>query len=481
MRKVRFGMPAKGNKHKSKNINPGKSARDPKSSEASTKASDQYPSGLRLMEQRMVQGVEALQHTDKDWAARLEVSEQRCAELDSARKEAETKLQAAVAQLEILRQGAHQYSVTSKTQAHQECTDWAAVDKEHARQLAAVVNILQADKLRHEEDMEVLEERMAALSAQEEAAAADLRLCKEELASAHTQLTQTRAVHGGASSSFPKDFGCVEQRECLDQLSVAVEQLVSNMNHAHPLEQLQVEDVRKAHNLVSNCDRGAAAAALHHHIMTKALGITQQQVDWYQCQAGAFIIKYLACLASCPESGRTDLQTAMQQLQQAKSSTLFLLLAVAAAMTRVTLLLASLQGSCPGLQLVSSLKDWAAPEGQRACEAPVRQLLGKVQSSRPLFLVRPGLVCPAAGGGRQVLVRQQRVELVPDPEWLEQQCQVAAEELAAAKQREADAARKVYEAAQKKRYAEYTLLRHKEEEARRHSASASGAAAPAPA
>ncbi|GFH06836.1 hypothetical protein HaLaN_01540, partial [Haematococcus lacustris] len=171
--------------------------------------------------------------------------------------------------------------------------------------------------------MEVLEERLAALSAQEEAAAADLRLCKGQLASAQSQL-----------------------------------------------------------------------------VTEGALGITQQQVDWYQCQAGAFITKYLAYLASCPESGRTDLQAAMQQLQQAKSSTLFLvaqqqapshtattaaaeyvdgirrhmqqqleqqlgldkdakgcrtwqprLLAVAAAMTRVNLLVSGLQGSCPGLQL----------------------------------------------------------------------------------------------------------------------------------
>ncbi|GFH25880.1 hypothetical protein HaLaN_23920, partial [Haematococcus lacustris] len=61
--------------------------------------------------------------------------------------------------------------------------------------------------------------------------------------------------------------------------------------------------------------------------------------------------------------------------------------------------------------LVSRLEEWGAQEGQQACEAPVRQLLGKVEASLPLFLVRPGLVCAAAGGGRQVLVRQQAVAL----------------------------------------------------------------------
>ncbi|GFH12270.1 hypothetical protein HaLaN_07920 [Haematococcus lacustris] len=287
--------------------------------------------------------------------------------------------------------------------------------KENAKQLAAKVDGLQTEKLRHVEDMEVLEERLAALSAQEEAAAADLRLCKEQLASAQSQLvtegsqaqphsqTQVSVVGGSGSSSFPKAFGCVEQRECLDQLRVAVEQLVSSMNHAYPLVKSLVKGSKKACNLISNWSRGASAAALHHHVMTTALGITQQQVDWYQNLAGVSLTKYLACLASCPEAGRTDLQAAMQQLQQAKSSTLFLvaqqqapshtatreaagyvegisqsmqqqlehqlgldkdieageawqpqLLAVAAAMTRVNLLVSSLSQACSAAALVCS-------------------------------------------------------------------------------------------------------------------------------
>ncbi|KAJ9520617.1 hypothetical protein QJQ45_007484 [Haematococcus lacustris] len=349
---------------------------------------------------------------------------------------------------------------------------------------------LQQHLAREREEMEMMEERLSAANAAEEGMLADMRAIKEQLACAQSQLALTTtssssghddgtgrdqaqpqppAVRGSGGSSFPMGFGCVEQRECLDQLSVAVEQLADAMVWEDNLHSDVTRHlVTELKNLIPGSDlltsdwcRHTCSIALHSYIMEEAVACVQyqQQTIWFQSD-------YDLCLASCPESGRTDLQAAMQQLQQAKSSTLFLvaqqqapshpatreaaeyvegirqsmqlrleqqlglnkdieagkvwqpqLMAVAAAMTRVNLLLAGLQGSCPGLQLVSSLEDWAAPEGQRACEAPVRQLLGKVQSSRPLFLVRPGLVCPAAGGGRQVLVRQQLVELVPDPTW----------------------------------------------------------------
>ncbi|KAL6755628.1 hypothetical protein V8C86DRAFT_3137545 [Haematococcus lacustris] len=250
----------------------------------------------------------------------------------------------------------------------------------------------------------------------------------------------------------------------VEQLTGAVEQLaevlVKGANRRYPLVQrllLSAKTGAAGCNLVSSWDKEACQAALHSHILRLAVTSSQQPLPWPQTPLDA-------SLACSPEAGRTNLQAAMRQLQQAKSSTLFLvaqqqapshpaarevagfvtsvkehmlqrleqqlgldkdpqagevwrpqLLAVANAAAGVQLLVSGLQGSCPGLQLVSSLEDWAAPEGQRACEAPVRQLLGKVQSSRPLFLVRPGLVCPAAGGGRQVLVRQQLVALVPDP------------------------------------------------------------------
>ncbi|GFH11616.1 hypothetical protein HaLaN_07146 [Haematococcus lacustris] len=316
---------------------------------------------------------------------------------------------------------------------------------------------------------------------------------QEELASAQSQLAQlnsssSRAGPGSggegvqaqqgpytaqrcAGGSFPVGFGSVEQRECLDQLSIATEQLAAVLVQGNNLLHLVVQDMFKAARgslegtaaLVSSWDRDSCAAALHHHVLNTALDIAQQQVDWYADSV-------VACLTSCPEARRTELHAVLQQLQQAKSSTLFLVaqqqapshpatweashyimdirqsmqrqleqqlglgsdkracqvwrpqvVAVAAAMTRVNLLLASLQSSCPGLQLVSRLEEWVAQEGQGACEAPVHQLLGKVEASRPLFLVRPGLVCAAAGGGRQVLVRQQAVEVVPDLAWLEQQ------------------------------------------------------------
>ncbi|GFH05980.1 hypothetical protein HaLaN_00534 [Haematococcus lacustris] len=257
---------------------------------------------------------------------------------------------------------------------------------------------LQQELAREREEMEMMEERLSTANAAEEDMLADMRAIKEQLASAQSQLaltTSTNAGHdygrgrgqaqpqppalrGSGGSSFPMGFGCVEQRECLDQLSVAVEQLAAVLTQGssmgHPIVQRLLQAAKEEAGVsaagaevgydlgISSWDSNAASAALHSHVLTLTLR-TVQQLPWLPPSP------FDTCLASCPEAGRTDLQAAMQQLQQAKSSTL-----------------------------------------------------------RPLFLVRPGLVCPAAGGGRQVLVRQQLVELVPDPVWQEQQRQQAAEE-----------------------------------------------------
>ncbi|GFH05979.1 hypothetical protein HaLaN_00533 [Haematococcus lacustris] len=300
---------------------------------------------------------------------------------------------------------------------------------------------LQQDLTREREEMEMMEERLSTANAAEEDMLADMRAIKEQLASAQSQLALTTtttsssaghddgtvrgqaqpqppAVRGSGGSSFPMGFGCVEQRECLDQLSVAVEQLADAMVwednlHCdvtrHLVTALRIQ-TPGADLLTSNWCRHTCSTVLHSYIMEEAVACVQyqQQTIWFQSDCDL-------CLAVCPESGRTDLQAAMQQLQQAKSSTLFLvaqqqapshpatreaaeyvegirrhmqqrleqqlgldkdieageawqpeLLAVATAATRTQLLVTGLQGSCPGLQLVSSLEDWAAPEGQRA-------------------------------------------------------------------------------------------------------------------
>ncbi|GFH23507.1 hypothetical protein HaLaN_21128, partial [Haematococcus lacustris] len=48
----------------------------------------------------------------------------------------------------------------------------------HAQRLATEVEALQKASLRHVEEVEMLEERLSTSNAQEEAAAANLRLCK---------------------------------------------------------------------------------------------------------------------------------------------------------------------------------------------------------------------------------------------------------------------------------------------------------------
>ncbi|GFH17370.1 hypothetical protein HaLaN_13995 [Haematococcus lacustris] len=319
----------------------------------------------------------------------------------------------------------------------------------HTQQLAAD---LQQDRLQHEAAIKQLKARLATSSTQQEAMTAKLQLCQEELRRAQDRLDQlirssssnipgdgsgsgggqggqpvplaAQAAQTSAGGSFPVGFGSVEQHECLDQLSIATEQLAHTIvtadNLQHPLVQHLLEAAKGSldgpPSLVSIWDRDSCAAALHHHVLNTALDIAQQQGQLEQ-QLGL---------------GYPYLKRGMVLQPQ--------LVAVAAAMTRVNLLLASLQSSCPGLQLVSRLEEWVAQEGQGACEAPVRQLLGIVEASRPLFLVRPGLVCAAAGGGRQVLVRQQAVQLVPDPAWLEQQCQQADAVVEAGRLREASAA-----------------------------------------
>ncbi|KAJ9530889.1 hypothetical protein QJQ45_028815 [Haematococcus lacustris] len=484
--------------------------------------------------------------------SKLQAAEQQATILARAKHDADSKLKEAETSLQQLKQQ-NQASQKKLIEQHQKFRCQALTEAEelrrqsttaqaHSRRLSAEVEALQKASLRHVEEMETLEERLSTSNAQEEAVAADLRLCKEELAAAQFQLAKLSSPGPGsggegahaqqgpytaqrcAGGSFPVGFGSVEQKECLDQLSVATEQLAAVLVQGSNLQNPAVQDMFGAAKgsldgtaaLVSSWDRDSCAAALHHHVLNTALDIAQQQVDWYQHTAGAVLTKYLACLTSCPEAGRTELHGAMQQLQQAKSSTLFLvaqqqapshpatreavgyvegirqhmqerleqqlgltcscmacqvwrpqLVALAAAMTRVNLLLASLQSSCPGLQLVSRLEEWGAQEGQGACDAPVRQLLGKVEASRPLFLVRPGLVCAAAGGGRQVLVRQQAVALVPDPAWLEQLQWLEAE--AARKQQEAEAARKQQEAeaARKQQEAEAARKQQEAEAARK--------------
>ncbi|GFH12265.1 hypothetical protein HaLaN_07914, partial [Haematococcus lacustris] len=103
---------------------------------------------------------------------------------------------------------------------------------------------LKQDLIREREEKQMMEERLSAANAAEEDMLADMRAIKEKLASAQSQLALTTsnssegcddgtgrgqaqpqypAVRGSGGSSFPMGFGCVEQRECLDQLSVAVE------------------------------------------------------------------------------------------------------------------------------------------------------------------------------------------------------------------------------------------------------------------
>ncbi|KAL6755626.1 hypothetical protein V8C86DRAFT_3159991 [Haematococcus lacustris] len=402
----------------------------------------QLEAELEQKEEDMEETMAELQQAEAEWQS----SEQRVHRLSTAQQVAKEQLGDARKQIKQL-QGEQQRQQKQNAKEKQELFRKAqAAD-------------LQQDLAREREEMKMMEERLSAANAAEEDMLADMRAIKEQLASSQSQLALTTsgsvaghdngtgrgqaqpqppALRGGGGSSFPMGFGCVEQRECLDQLSVAVEQLAAvftqGSNMGHPIVQQLLQAAKEEARVsaagagvgydlgISSWDSNATSAALHSRVLTLTLR-TVQQLPWPTPSP------IESCLASCPESGRTDLQAALQQLQQAKSSTLFLVAqqqapshpatreaglqlasmqadvqqrleqqlglnmdttakrhlehqmqAVAAAATRTQLLVTGLQGSCPGLQLVSSLEDWAAPEGQRACEAPVRQLLGKVQS-----------------------------------------------------------------------------------------------------
>ncbi|GFH05981.1 hypothetical protein HaLaN_00536 [Haematococcus lacustris] len=110
----------------------------------------------------------------------------------------------------------------------------------------------------------------------------------------------------------------------VEQLAGAVEQLaevlVKGANRRYPLVQrllLSAKTGAAGCNLVSSWDKEACQAALHSHILRLAVTSSQQSLPWPQTPLDA-------SLASSPEAGRTNLQAAMRQLQQAKSSTLFL-------------------------------------------------------------------------------------------------------------------------------------------------------------
>ncbi|KAL6751015.1 hypothetical protein V8C86DRAFT_3030473 [Haematococcus lacustris] len=343
-----------------------------------------------------------------------------------ARKEAETSMEKLKQQYQASQKKLVEQHLQYKRQAVTEVEELrrqSTTAQAHARQLSAEVEALQKASLRHVEEMETLEERLSTSNAQEEAVAADLRLCKEELVAAQSQLAQPYSSSSSAGPASAPGAGA-EQHECLDQLSIATEQLAYVMVKGDILQNPAVQHLVEAAMgslkgtaaLVSSWDRDSCAAALHHYVLNTALGIAQQQVDWYQHSAGDVLTKYLACLTSCPESGRTELHVILQQLQQAKSRTLFLvaqqqapshpvtrevvvkyvegirqymqgqleqqlgltfsyqvcvawrseLVAVAAAMTRVNLLLASLQSSCPGLQLPAPVPGAPWP-GLRCC------------------------------------------------------------------------------------------------------------------
>ncbi|KAL6752502.1 hypothetical protein V8C86DRAFT_587017 [Haematococcus lacustris] len=305
---------------------------------------------------RMVRQIQAdYGKQQKIMGSQLQAAEQNATSLARAKHDADSKLKQAETSLAQLQQQ-NQASQKKLIEQHQKFRCQAQTEAEelrkqcttaqaHARQLAAEVEVLQKASLRHVDEMETLEERLSTSNAQEEAVAADLRLCKEELASAQSQLAQLNSSSNSAGpgsgnegaqaqqgphtaqrcagGSFPVGFGSVEQRECLDKLSVAAEQLAAVLVQGNHLRHLVVQDMLEAAkgsldgaaSLVSSWNRDSCAAALHHRVLGVALNIAQQQVDWYTDS-------FVRCLTSCPEAGRTELHAVLQQLQQAKSSTL---------------------------------------------------------------------------------------------------------------------------------------------------------------
>ncbi|GFH11614.1 hypothetical protein HaLaN_07144, partial [Haematococcus lacustris] len=179
--------------------------------------------------------------------SKLQAAEQQATILARAKHDADSKLKEAETSLQQLKQQ-NQASQKKLIEQHQKFRCQALTEAEelrrqsttaqaHSRRLSAEVEALQKASLRHVEEMETLEERLSTSNAQEEAVAADLRLCKEELAAAQFQLAKLSSPGPGsggegahaqqgpytaqrcAGGSFPVGFGSVEQKECLDQLS----------------------------------------------------------------------------------------------------------------------------------------------------------------------------------------------------------------------------------------------------------------------
>ncbi|GFH30013.1 hypothetical protein HaLaN_28781 [Haematococcus lacustris] len=268
--------------------------------------------------------------------------------------------------------------------------------------------------------MKQLEARLATSSTQQEATAAKLQLCQEELRRAQDRLEQlirscssnnipgdgngsgggqggqpvplaAQAAQTSAGGSFPVGFGSVEQQQCLDQLGVATQQLAQTIvtadNLQHPLVQHLLEAAKGSldgpPSLVSSWDRDSCAAALHHHVLNTALDIAQQQQLQQAKGRTLFLVaqqqapshpatrevaeQYVKCINEHMQ-GQLEQQLGLGYAYLKRGMVLQpQLVAVAAAMTRVNLLLASLQSSCLGLQLgadgvpKSDEKGWSVP------------------------------------------------------------------------------------------------------------------------
>ncbi|GFH16074.1 hypothetical protein HaLaN_12423 [Haematococcus lacustris] len=120
--------------------------------------------------------------------AQLQAAEQNATSIARAKHDADSKLKQAETSLEQLKQQ-NQASQKKLLDQHQQLRCQARTELEelrrqsataqaHARRLAAELEALQKASLHHVEEMETLEERLSTSNAQEEAVAADLRLCK---------------------------------------------------------------------------------------------------------------------------------------------------------------------------------------------------------------------------------------------------------------------------------------------------------------
>ncbi|KAL6756782.1 hypothetical protein V8C86DRAFT_2641220 [Haematococcus lacustris] len=258
----------------------------------------------------------------------------------------------------------------------------------------------------------------------------------------------------------------------------------------------QIQELAQARisplNKVSSWDQDSKQLALKSYVLEKAQEV-MQDLQWPQKP------QLVASLHGWPEANQQGVPAATQQLHEAtcralrrtsqfatplcEAGQLFVhhnrlvrarlceklglgqvkggdvpiegvLLAMAGYMLNAHLLMSSLHSSCPGLQLVSRLEDWQTPEGQLLCKEPHITVKGHVSVSRPLCLLHWGLVYSAPGGERKVLRKQDVVALVPDQEWLEQQCVEAEQQLAGASQQATEAEQKLRRAQQRKAEAE---------------------------